>query len=58
MDDEMNFGFLIFLALVVVVAAVDLPLILKQIDGSKPAAAAALPYRKKDNLLTAAERSL
>jgi hypothetical protein len=65
----MNFGFLIILALVVVVAAVVLPLIchtrqwrlvrlgLKQIAGSKPVAAAALPYRKKDYLLTAAERA-
>jgi hypothetical protein len=53
----MNFGFLILLALMVLVAAVVLPLILKQIAGSKPTAAAALPYRKKDYLLTAAERS-
>jgi hypothetical protein len=53
----MNFGFLILLALVVVVAAVVLPLILKQIAGNKTVAAAALPYRKKDYLLTAAERS-
>ena len=76
-------GFLILLALVVVVAAVVLPLILKQIAGNctrslpvgspggspaalrlaapsgsaVPVAAAALPYRKKDYLLTAAERS-
>ena len=34
-----------------------LPLILKQIAGNKPVVAAALPYRKKDYLLTAAERS-
>lgn len=53
----MNFGILILLALVVIVAAVVLPLILKQIDGNKPVAAATLPYRKKDYLLTAAERS-
>ena len=53
----MNFGFLILLALVVIVAAVALPIILKQIAGSKPTAATALPYRKKDYLLTAAERS-
>jgi len=50
-------GSLILLALVVVVAAVVVPLILKQIGGGKPAAAANLPYRKKDYLLTAAERS-
>lgn len=53
----MNFGFLIILAVVVIVAAVVLPLILKQIAGNKPTAAATLPYRKKDYLLTAAERS-
>ena len=53
----MNSGFLILLAVVVIVAAVVLPLILKQIAGNKPVAAAALPYRKKDYLLTAAERS-
>jgi hypothetical protein len=53
----MNLGFLIILALVVIVAAVVLPLVLKQIAGNKPAAAANLPYRKKDYLLTAAERS-
>ena len=53
----MNFGFLIVVALVVVVAAIVLPLILKQIGGNKPAVAANLPYRKKDYLLTAAERS-
>jgi len=50
-------GSLILLALVVVVAAVVVPLILKQIGGGRPAAAANLPYRKKDYLLTAAERS-
>jgi len=50
-------GSLILLALVVVVAAVVVPLIQKQIGGGKPAAAANLPYRKKDYLLTAAERS-
>ena len=53
----MNFGFLILLALVAVIAAIALPLILKQIAGNKPVSAAALPYRKKDYLLTAAERS-
>jgi hypothetical protein len=53
----MNLGFLITLALVVIVAAVVLPLLMKQIAGSKPTAAAALPYRKKDYLLTVAERS-
>ncbi len=53
----MNFGFLILLALVVVVAAVVVPLMLKQIAANKPTATAALPYRKKDYLLTAAERS-
>jgi hypothetical protein len=54
----MNLGFLIILALVVIVAAVVLPLILKQIAGAgKPTAAANLPYRKKDYILTAAERS-
>lgn len=53
----MSFGFLIILSLVVIVAAVVLPLILKQIAGNKPSATAALPYRKKDYLLTAAERS-
>lgn len=53
----MHTGFLILLALVVIVAAVVLPLILKQIAGNKPAIATALPYRKKDYLLTAAERS-
>ena len=44
----MTFGFLIILAVVVV--AVALPLILKQIGGNKPSAAANLPYRKKDYL--------
>jgi hypothetical protein len=40
-----------------VVAAVVFPLILKQIAGNKSVAAANLPYRKRDYLLTAAERS-
>lgn len=53
----MNLGFLIIIAVVVVIAGVVLPIILKQIAGNKPTAAAALPYRKKDYLLTAAERS-
>ena len=53
----MSFGFLMILALVVIVSAVALPLILKQIAGNKPTATANLPYRKKDYLLTAAERS-
>lgn len=44
----MNFGFLIILAVVVVVVAVVLPVVLKLIGGGKPAAAANLPYRKKD----------
>jgi hypothetical protein len=50
----MEFGFLMILAVVVIVAAVVLPLILKQIAGNKPTAAAALPYRKTDYLLIAA----
>ena len=53
----MNFGFLIILAVVVVVVAVVLPALLKLIGAGKPAVAANLPYRKKDYLLTAAERS-
>ena len=53
----MNFGFLVILAVVVVFVAALLPIILKLIGTGKPAAAANLPYRKKDYLLTAAERS-
>ncbi len=53
----MKFGFLIILAVVVVVVAALLPVILKLIGAGKPTAAANLPYRKKDYLLTAAERS-
>lgn len=44
----MNFGFLILPAVVVVVVAVLLPVVLKQIAGNKPVTAANLPYRKQD----------
>jgi hypothetical protein len=53
----MNFGFLIILAVVVVVVAAGLRVVLKLIGAGKPATAVILPYRKKDYLLTAAERS-
>lgn len=43
----MNFGFLIILAVVVVVAVL-LPVVLKLIGAGRPTAAANLPYRKKD----------
>jgi hypothetical protein len=63
----MNFGFLIILAVVVIVAAVVLPLIchtrqwrlvrlgLKQIAGNKPTAAANLPYRQTAEILRQAQ---
>lgn len=53
----MNIGLLMLLIVGLVVVAVLLPIILKQLAGGKTAPAGSPPYRKKDYLLTAAERS-
>ncbi len=53
----MNIGLLMFLIVLMVVVAALLPVILKQLAGGKVVPAGSLPYRKKDYLLTVAERS-
>ena len=52
----MNSGFMLLLALVVVVAAAVAPFVLKQIGHNMPITAANLPSRKEDYLRTATER--